>query len=148
MKRVLMRYAVVSLLLPATAHANAYEHDTLPGNATPGIGSIQYGIASFYHNKFEGRKTATGEIFSQKKISAASNRFPLNCWVKVTNVSNKRSIILRINDRMHPRNKRLIDLSHAAALKLNYTGRGLTRVRVEYLGKKKPSADMIARDNK
>ena len=102
------------------------------------IPQVQYGIASFYDNKFEGRKTANGEVFSQKKMTAASNTLPLNSWVKVTNLSNKRSVYVRITDRMHHRNKRLIDLSRSAASSLGYTGKGLTRVKVEYMGRKKP----------
>ncbi len=99
---------------------------------------IHYGTASFYANKFEGRKTSTGEIFSQKKLSAASNILPLNQWVRVTNTRNNASVVLRINDRMHKNNKRLIDLSKSAAKKLRYTGYGLAHVKVEVLGKKKP----------
>lgn len=106
------------------------------------IPPIQYGVASFYDNKFEGRRTANGELFSQKKLTAASNTLPLNSWVKVTNLSNKRSVIVRITDRMHHRNKRLIDLSRSAASKLGYIGRGLTRVKVEYLGKEKPGEEL------
>lgn len=105
---------------------------------------IHYGTASFYANKFEGRKTATGEIFTQKKLSGASNILPLNQWVRVTNTRNNLSVVLRINDRMHKNNKRLIDLSKAAARKLRYTGYGLTHVKVEVLGKKLP--DGIVRD--
>ncbi|HMH24122.1 MAG TPA: septal ring lytic transglycosylase RlpA family protein [Puia sp.] len=100
---------------------------------------VQYGTASFYANKFEGRKTYTDEIFSQKKLTAASNTLPMHTWVRVTNLRNHLSVVLRINDKMHPRNKRLIDLSHAAAERLGYASRGLTRVKVEVLGKKKPS---------
>jgi rare lipoprotein A len=99
---------------------------------------IHYGTASFYANKFEGRKTSTGEIFSQKKLSAASNILPLNQWVRVTNTRNNASVVLRINDRMHRNNKRLIDLSKSAAKKLRYTGYGLAHVKVEVLGKKRP----------
>jgi rare lipoprotein A len=99
---------------------------------------IHYGTASFYANKFEGRKTATGEIFTQKKMTGASNVLPLNHWVRVTNTRNNLSIILRINDRMHKNNKRLIDLSKSAAKKLKYTGYGLAHVKVEVLGKKPP----------
>lgn len=102
-------------------------------------GKLLFGVASFYDNKFEGRKTSTGEKFTQKKMTAACNRLPLNHWVKVTNLSNGRSVILRINDRMHPKNKRLIDLSRTAASKLGYLGKGLTKVEVEDLGKKKPA---------
>lgn len=100
---------------------------------------IYEGVASFYDNKFEGRRTSTGERFTQKKMTAACNRIPLNHWVKVTNLNNGRSIVLRINDRMHPKNKRIIDLSRTAASKLGYLGKGLTKVEVEDLGKKKPS---------
>ena len=99
---------------------------------------IHYGTASFYANKFEGRKTSTGEIFSQKKMTCASNILPLNHWVRVTNTKNNLSVILRINDRMHKNNKRLVDLSKSAAKKLKYTGYGLAHVKVELLGKKRP----------
>jgi rare lipoprotein A len=99
---------------------------------------IQYGIASFYSNKFEGRKTYTDEIFTQDKLTGASNTLPMHTWVKVTNLRNNRTVIVRINDKMHPRNKRIIDLSHAAAVKLGYAGRGLTRVRIDVIGRKKP----------
>src|SRR5882757_2775951 len=99
---------------------------------------VQYGVASYYANKFEGRKTYTDEIFSQEKLTAASNTLPMHTWVRVTNLRNNRSVVLRINDKMHPKNKRLIDLSQAAAARLGYKGRGLTHVRVDVLGKKKP----------
>jgi rare lipoprotein A len=105
---------------------------------------IHYGTASFYANKFEGRKTANGETFSQKKLSGASNTLPLNQWVRVTNTRNGLSVVLRITDRMHKNNKRLIDLSKAAAKKLKFTGYGLTHVKVEVLGKKLPEG--FARD--
>ena len=99
---------------------------------------IHYGTASFYANKFEGRKTSTGEVFSQKKMTGASNILPLNHWVRVTNTRNNLSVVLRINDRMHKNNKRLIDLSKSAARKLKYTGYGLAHVKVEVLGKRRP----------
>jgi len=100
---------------------------------------VQYGIASYYANKFEGRKTYTDEIFSQEKLTGASNTLPMHTWIRVTNLHNNRTVIVRINDKMHPRNKRLIDLSRAAASKLGYTGRGLTKVRIDVLGKKRPA---------
>jgi rare lipoprotein A len=99
---------------------------------------IHYGTASFYANKFEGRKTANGEIFSQSKFTGASNILPLNQWVRVTNLRNKLYVVLRITDRMHKNNRRLIDLSKSAAKKLKYTGNGLAHVKVEVLGKKLP----------
>jgi rare lipoprotein A len=99
---------------------------------------VQYGIASYYANKFEGRKTFTDEIFCQDSLTAASNTLPMHTWVKVTNLRNQQTVIVQINDKMHPRNRRLIDLSRAAAEKLGFAGHGLTRVRVDVLGKKKP----------
>jgi rare lipoprotein A len=100
---------------------------------------VQYGVASFYANKFEGRKTYTDEIFSQKKLTAASNTLPMHTWVRVTNLRNHRTVVVKINDKMHPRNRRLIDLSHAAAARLGYCGSGLTHVRIDVLGKNRPA---------
>lgn len=108
-------------------------------NTTQKTSKVLYGIASFYANKFDGRKTANGEIFSQKKLTAACNVLPLGTWVKVTNLRNGKSVVLKTNDRLHPSMKRILDLSRAAAQKLGYINSGLTRVKVEIFGKKKPS---------
>jgi rare lipoprotein A len=99
---------------------------------------VLYGLASFYSNKFNGKKTASGEIFSQNKFTCACNVLPLGTWVRVTNIKNGRSVILKTNDRLHPRMKRIVDLTRAAAVKLGYVATGLTRVKVEVLGKKPP----------
>jgi rare lipoprotein A len=99
---------------------------------------ILYGTASFYANSFNGKKTANGEIFSQKKMTAACNVLPLGTWIKVTNLRNGKHVIVKVNDRLHTRMKRVVDLSREAADKLNYIKSGLTRVKVEVLGKKKP----------
>jgi len=99
---------------------------------------VIYGLASFYANKFNGRKTASGELFSQTKLTCACNMLPLGTWVKVTNVRNGKSVIVKVNDRLHPKMRRVADLSKAAATKLGYTAQGLVRVKVEVLGKKKP----------
>lgn len=93
----------------------------------------KFGIASYYANKFEGRKTATGERFRQKGFTAASNFFPLHTMVKVTNLDNGDTIIVRINDRMAlsmSRKGRVIDLSRAGADSLKYFKKGLQRVSV------------------
>ncbi len=100
--------------------------------------NIEYGTASYYANKFQGRKTATGELYDKDKMTCAHNALPLGTWVKVTNVRNKRSVIVKVNDRLHYKNKRLVDLSRAAAAKLGYLNRGLTRVKVEILGMHPP----------
>src|SRR5436190_14759291 len=100
---------------------------------------ILYGTASFYANSFHGKKTANGEIFDQKKMTAACNVLPLGTWIRVTNLRNKKSVLVKTNDRLHTKMKRVVDLSRAAASKLGYINAGLTRVKVEVLGKKKPA---------
>lgn len=97
---------------------------------------IQYGVASFYSNKFNGRKTSSGEIFSQQKLTGAHNTLPMGTYVRVTNLKNGKSIVVKINDRLHHRNKRIIDLTRTGAQKLGYLKSGLTRVKLEVLGKK------------
>ncbi len=98
-----------------------------------------YGQASFYANKFNGRRTASGEIFSQKKMTCACNVLALGTWIKVTNLRNSKFAILKVNDRLHPSMKRIVDLSSAAAKSIGFSpATGLTRVKVEVLGKRKP----------
>ncbi len=99
---------------------------------------VKYGVASYYAKKFEGRKTSTGERYNPEKFTAACNQLPLRTWIKVTNLRNKRTTIVKVNDRLHYKNKRLVDLSYAAAKKLGYTGHGITRVKVEVLPNYKP----------
>lgn len=96
-----------------------------------------YGTASYYADKFVGRETTNGEIYSHKKMTAACNRLPLGTWIRVTNTRNNRVVIVKVNDRLHPLNKRLVDLSHIAAERLGYIGSGLTQVKVEVLLKKR-----------
>ena len=99
---------------------------------------ILYGTASYYSNSFNGKKTANGEIYSHKKMTAACNVLPLGTWIRVTNLRNGKSVVVKTNDRLHTRMKRVVDLSREAADKLGYVKSGLTRVRVEVIGKKKP----------
>jgi rare lipoprotein A len=113
--------------------------DSIRLNKNRNVAVVQYGVASYYHDKFEGRLTANGDTFTQKNMTAASNTYPLNCWVRVTNTRNDKSVVVYITDRMHHLNKRLIDLSRSAAEELRFISRGLTRVKVVYLGKKKPT---------
>lgn len=103
-----------------------------------GASRILYGQASFYASKFEGRRTANGEIFRHSKMTAACNALPLGTWIKVTNLRNGRSVVVKTNDRLHTKTRRLVDLTRTAAQKLGFIKNGLTRVKVEVL-KKKPS---------
>lgn len=96
---------------------------------------VQYGTASYYSNKFQGKPTASGEPYDKDKMTCAHNSLPLGTWVKVTNMRNKRSVIVEVTDRLHHKNKRVVDLSRAAAAKLGYVKRGLARVKVQVIDK-------------
>lgn len=91
------------------------------------------GIASYYGGKFHGRLMANGQKYDEKKLTAAHNSLSLGTWVKVSNLRNKKSVIVEITDRMHHKNKRLIDVSKEAAVKLGFMKRGLAKVRVEVI---------------
>jgi len=97
------------------------------------LNTVLYGTASFYAFKFEGRRTATGETFEQKKMTAACNALPLGTWIKVTNLKNGKWVIVKTNDRLHKKTTRLVDLSMAATKRLGFKDAGLTRVKVEVL---------------
>ncbi len=93
----------------------------------------QTGIASFYANMFNGRKTANGEIFSNNKMTAAHRTLPFGTMVLVTNLANGRQVIVRINDRGPYVKGRIIDLSRAAAQEIRMVGRGVAKVRVDII---------------
>lgn len=99
---------------------------------------VYYGVASYYADKFKGRKTANGASYSHAAMTAACNVLPLGTWIKITNLRNNKTIVVQVNDRLHAKNNRLVDLSKSAAEKLGYIKNGLARVKVEVLGKKKP----------
>lgn len=88
--------------------------------------------ATYYHNRFENRRTSSGEIFSQKKYTAAHKTLPLNTLVRVTHLSNGRSVLLKVNDRC-PR-AGVIDLSYIAAQRILLHKTGTAKVKVELLG--------------
>lgn len=102
--------------------------------ATDAHGKMVYGVASFYSKSLEGSETSTGEFLNQSKMTAASNFYKLNTWVRVTNLSNNKTIVVRINDRMHQRmadRGRVIDVTRGGAVALGFVYRGLTRVMLE-----------------
>ncbi len=93
-----------------------------------------YGIASYYADYFDGRTTASGEVFSQDSMTAAHNTLPFGTIVKVTNLTNLKEVILKINDRGPFVAGRIIDLSKSAAEKLDFLSQGIVKVKVEVLG--------------
>lgn len=91
------------------------------------------GIASYYHNKFNGRRTSSGQLYNSTLFTAAHKTLPLNSYAVVTNMSNQRKVIVRINDRGPFSKGRIIDLSHAAAKEIGIIGSGMGMVKIEAL---------------
>ena len=94
-------------------------------------GYSETGIASWYGEKFHGHKTSNGEVFDMYQASAAHKSLPIPSFLRVTNLDNNRSLIVRVNDRGPFHGDRIIDLSYAAALKLGYADRGTARVQLD-----------------
>lgn len=101
------------------------------------------GHASFYADKFIGRRTANGEIFSQNKLTCAHNTYPLGSKVRVTNLKNGKTVVLKVNDRLHHRNPRLVDLTKAGAAKLGFQRSGIVKVKVELITPQKENLAKI-----
>jgi len=96
-------------------------------------GFRQKGIASWYGYKFHGKTTANGELYNMYAVTAAHKTLPIPSFVRVTNLNNNRSIIVRVNDRGPFHDNRIIDLSYTAAKKLDYIDKGTAPVAVEYI---------------
>jgi len=112
---------------PASAASSSRQASISNANAN----FRQVGTASWYGPGFNGRKTASGERFDQNKLTAAHRSLPLDTVVKVTNLDNGKAVKVSINDRGPYVGKRVIDLSRAAAQKLDMTEDGTARVQIE-----------------
>jgi rare lipoprotein A len=97
-------------------------------------GYLAEGLASWYGEDFHGRRTANGEVFDMESLSAAHPTLPMPSYVRVTNLHNQRSVIVRVNDRGPYHDNRVIDVSGKAAHLLGFRTSGVARVRVEYVG--------------
>jgi rare lipoprotein A len=111
---------------PYTINSKMYYPEENPGYRVEGI-------ASWYGQGFHGRRTANGEVYDMNAISAAHPTLPMPSYVRVTNLENGKSLIVRVNDRGPYAKDRVIDLSTGAAKALGTYGQGLARVRVEYV---------------
>ena len=96
-------------------------------------GSVQEGLASYYGHKFHGRRTASGEIYDENKMTAAHKTLAFGTTVRVTDVTNGQSVVVRINDRGPFVEGRIIDLSYRAAGQLGMISAGVVKVRLEVL---------------
>lgn len=91
----------------------------------------QTGVASWYGRQFHGRKTANGETFDMNALTAAHRSLPLNCYIRVTNKNNGKSVVVRVNDRGPFHGNRVVDLSYGAAKNLGITNSGTASVSIE-----------------
>lgn len=108
---------------------------SLPMSASARVkqGHTQKGVASYYHDSLHGRKTASGEVYNKRVASAAHKSLPLGTKVRVTKLSNGKSIVVRVNDRGPFVKGRIIDLSRRAAKDLGIINSGVAKVKVEVL---------------
>lgn len=120
----------------------------VPGRRTAGViaspktaspRTVGVGLASWYGGKFHGRRTANGEIYDKTALTAAHPSLPLPSYVRVTNVSNGRSLVVRVNDRGPFHKGRVIDVSSRAADMLGFRSSGVGAVKLDYVGPADPN---------
>jgi rare lipoprotein A len=133
---------LVVLLTPAAlaADASVQQADPVPSRAKvlanrllSAVEGVQTGLASFYHHRLHGLMTASGELYDRHAMTAAHPFLPIGTAIKVTNRLNRRSVIVRINDRGPNFGGRILDLSWAAASQLGMLRRGIAPVKLEVL---------------
>jgi rare lipoprotein A len=133
-----LKVSYVWVFLPLFSIAG---HGAVPGASSAHVkpviinkhhkGFVQKGMAAWYGGKFNGKKTASGERFNTHTLTAAHRTLPFNTLVKVTNLNNKASVVVRINDRGPYTRHRIIDLSRAAARAIGIDRSGTAPVRIE-----------------
>jgi rare lipoprotein A len=126
-----MKYFTGSLLLLLLASQNHLHAETAKSEGKPKIAKILQGKASYYYGKWIGRKTANGEIYHRHDVTAAHKTLPFNTKVRVTNLRNGKSVVVRINNRGPYIKGRIIDLSLAAAQQIGMTKAGVVPVKAE-----------------
>lgn len=119
------------------AHAERTEHGIgdVASAIGRGVGVVQEGVVSWYGAAFHDRLTASGERFDSSAMTMAHPTLPFGTRVRVTNLRNGRSVVVRVNDRGPFVGKRIADLSHAAAAEIGLLRRGVGKARIEVLGK-------------
>lgn len=129
----------------ASVQSQAPQKKTLQkGSAKKSRKPFQLGSASWYGEQFHGRPTASGEPFNMYQLTAAHRTLPLGSWVKVTNLRNRRWILVRVNDRGPVPTDRIIDLSYVAAQMLDMKARGIERVRLDLISEHAAAEETLA----
>ena len=121
-----MRVVLIILVLLSFGQISIAQDSIPPVNKS-------IGIASFYAKKFNGRKTSSGEKFSNDSLTAAHKKLKFGTYVLVRNLKNDSTVIVKINDRLPQKSKRSIDLTLRAAKQLNFVKSGLTKVEITVL---------------
>ncbi|MDC1076690.1 septal ring lytic transglycosylase RlpA family protein [Litorivicinus sp.] len=123
----------------------SYEVDGVTYRVEPvGAGFTELGTASWYGRKFHGQLTSSGEPFDMFQFTAAHKTMPIPAWIRVTNVENDQSLVVRVNDRGPFKEDRVLDLSWAAAERLGFADQGTAKVRYEVLTVPISDAALIA----
>lgn len=123
--------------LMASNHGSSSEsnHDVLGQLTAVASNTVsrfkQAGLASWYGRKFHGKKTASGERFDMNALTAAHRSLPMNCYIKVTNKDNGKSVVVRVNDRGPFHGNRVLDLSYGAAKAIGITKKGVGNITIE-----------------
>jgi rare lipoprotein A len=136
---VLRLAALAGIGLFGAAQAAAQQLPALPIAALTHSTYSAVGLASWYGGEFHGHATANGEVFDMRSLSAAHRTMPLPSYARVTNLSNGRSVIVRVNDRGPFVKGRMLDVSSRVANLLEFNHFGLTKVRLDYVGKAAPA---------
>jgi rare lipoprotein A len=129
-RRLTFVLAIVLLSAGCAKKKHAAAPPAPPPAAMPHVGDEEVGIASWYGHPYHGRPSSSGEIYDMEKLTAAHRTLPFGTMVEVLNLANDRTVEVRINDRGPFVESRIIDLSHAAARKINMIGPGTAKVRL------------------
>src|SRR5579884_3080126 len=132
---------LAAFVLSGCAHKRHVRMQTTPhpAPAPVAVGYTESGVASWYGHPYHGRAAADGEIYDMETLVAAHRTLPFNSWVRVVNLTNNKSVEVRIIDRGPFVDGRIIDLSHAAARAIDLVGPGIAQVRVDIIDAPAPS---------
>ena len=154
-----LRFPIVAIVIVATAFfvtsartGNAVHAAAPQAIANNGASAVhehrqhwfQFGRASWYGHALQGLPTATGEAYDMNAMTCAHRTLPLGSLVRVTNLRNHRSLVLRVNDRGPMVETRVVDLSYAAAKRLGFMGRGTAKVRIDLVDAKPSTTEVAA----
>ncbi|MFN3305865.1 MAG: septal ring lytic transglycosylase RlpA family protein [Candidatus Kapaibacteriota bacterium] len=122
----------IAYVITSCSSAIIFNSQTHPkSNATNKY--VEIGLASYYSDSFTGKKTASGSIYNPNEMTAAHPSLPLGSLIKVTNLDNKREVVVIVNDRGPFVSGRIVDLSKAAAKALDFIEKGVIRVKIELI---------------